>query len=157
MRRDFESLPQPSAAGTSRAWLLPLRRGGWWALPSHATLEVVEQPRAVPVPGAPRHALGLLAWQGRWIALLDVDVLAGEPVLEQPRYALVVAWQPAPGRPLEHAAVALDALPELFLLPQDCPACELPEPAGVWRHYAVSCFVHGGHAVPIIDSARLFG
>jgi chemotaxis signal transduction protein len=127
-----------------------------FALPTHTTQEIVEQPKAVPVPGAPRHALGLMAWQGTHIPLIDVAVHlgAGQPRTKQPRYALVVAMQAAPGAPIEHGALALDALPDTVSV-NDAAACELPQ-SPAWQRIAISCFDSGGVPVPIVDPARLF-
>ena len=127
-----------------------------FALPTHTTQEIVELPKTVPVPGAPRHALGLMAWQGTHIPLIDVAVRlgAGLPRAKQPRYALVVAMQEAPGAPIEHGALALDTLPETVTV-DDAAACELPQ-SQAWQRVAISCFDSGGVPVPVVDPARLF-
>jgi chemotaxis signal transduction protein len=127
-----------------------------FALSQHATHEIVENPKTVPVPGAPRHSLGLMPWQGSHIPLIDVAVLLGtaQPRKLQPRYALVVAMQPAPGAPVEHGAIALDALPETVTV-EDTAACELPQ-SQTWRSVAVSCFESNGVPVPVLEAARLF-
>jgi chemotaxis signal transduction protein len=127
-----------------------------FALPTHTTQEIVELPKAVPVPGAPRHALGLMAWQGSRIPLIDVAVLLGaaQSREQQSRYALVVAMQPAPGAAVEYGALALDSLPESMEVP-DSAACELPQ-SQAWQRVAISCFEQHGVPVPILDTARLF-
>ncbi|MEJ6023932.1 chemotaxis protein CheW [Ramlibacter sp. PS4R-6] len=126
-----------------------------YALPPHVTQEIVEHPQAVAVPGANRHALGLMAWQGTRLPLIDVAVRLGAcaPRSGAPRYALVVAVQPAPGAPIEHAAIALDALPETVAV-DDAAACEIPA-SDAWHSVAISCFLHDGVPVPIVDTAKV--
>jgi chemotaxis signal transduction protein len=157
MRRDFE-FPHGDAGGEQPAARSAIARvidcggGRLAALPPRATLELLEQPQWLRVPGAARHALGLLAWQGRRIPLIDVGALMGLCGKAQaPRYALVVAWQ---GRAVEHGGIALDRLPE-FVNVDDGMACGLPPESG-WAQLAAACFRHGGKAVPILDAGRLF-
>jgi chemotaxis signal transduction protein len=130
------------------------------ALAPHTTIEVVENPRATVVPGAAYYALGLLEWQGRQIPLVDLDtLLLAYPRDDQanpPRYALVVAFQRLPGSAVEYGAVALAKLPETVAVADDA-SCAFPSTSDMWPLLAISCFRRSGQAVPIIDTARLFG
>jgi len=128
-----------------------------FALPAHTTLEIVDRPVPVRVPGSPAHALGLLAWQGKRIALIDVAVLLGATSArtQPPRYALVLAYQSAPGAPIEHGAIALDTLPDSTSI-DDAAGCAMPD-SRTWRAIAISCFESGGLPIPIVDTAALFG
>jgi chemotaxis signal transduction protein len=125
-----------------------------FALPPHTTLEIVEHPRVARVPASPAHAIGLLEWQGRRIPLIDVAVLvrAAGARANPARYALVVAFQHAPGADVEHGALALDELPETTSV-DDASACDVP---AEWRDLAVSCFEGSRVPTPIVDTARLF-
>lgn len=129
------------------------------ALPSHTTLELVEPPVLVPVPGAAYYAYGLLAWQGSLLPLLDLDrLLRADPradLTSAPRYALVLAYQRAPRRPIEHGAIGLAALPRTVSVGDEA-RCELPADSDLWPLLALSCFRHEGRAVPILDTAKLF-
>jgi chemotaxis signal transduction protein len=130
----------------------------WIALPPHVTLELVEHPQPVPVPGAAAHACGLLAWQGRQLPMLDLGVLlhgGGAARDEALRYALVVAFQSAPGMPVEHGALRVLELPRTMQVGDDA-ACELPTDSPLWPQLAASCFECEGRVVPIVDTARLF-
>ncbi len=42
------------------------------------------------------------------------------------------------------------------LLGGDAMACELPADHDLWPRLALSCFVHEGRPVPILDTERLF-
>ena len=132
------------------------RGGVRFALPAHTTLEIVEHPQAARVPAAPAHALGLLAWQGRRIALIDVAVQLGAAAARRqpPRFALIVAHQAAPGAPVEHGAIALDALPETVTI-ADTAQCALPE-SRTWRDIAIACFERDGLPIPVVEASALF-
>jgi hypothetical protein len=81
---------------------------------------------------------------------------SGEGLTAAPRYALVVAYQPSSLRPLQHGAIALERLPQTITV-GDAARCDLPVDSDLWPLLALSCFQHDGHAVPILDTARLFG
>jgi hypothetical protein len=139
---------------TASARIVRDRGNVQFALPPHTTLEIVEHPRAARVPAAPAHAIGLLEWQGRRIALIDAAALVGVAGARTHavRYALVLAFQCAAGAAIEHGAIALDELPETVDV-DDASACDVP---AEWRALAISCFACEGTATPIIDTARLF-
>jgi chemotaxis signal transduction protein len=111
----------------------------------------------VVVPGAPYYCLGLMAWEGRQLPLLDLDTLlraypAGEP---STGHVLVLAYQSAPGRALDYGAVCARSLVRMIEV-ADSQACELPRDSDLWPWIAMSCFEHEGRAVPVLDTARLF-
>jgi chemotaxis signal transduction protein len=130
----------------------------WVALPVHVTLEVLENPEPVLVPGAAAHACGLLAWQGKQLPMIDLGVLVhpdAHPSGDASRYALVVAFQPAPGMPVKQGALRTLELPRTIEVGDD-EACDLPTDSALWPHLARSCFQRDGRVVPIVDTARLF-
>ncbi|QTD45419.1 hypothetical protein [Ottowia testudinis] len=149
----------PSESPSAVARLLEYSPGHHVALPPHTTMEVVEKPSVVAVPGAPYYAYGLMAWQDRWIPLIHLDSIVRAyvsiPLPPVPRYALVVAYQAAPGEPIEHGAIALPALPR-FVSVSDQDACDLPGNSDVWPLLSISCFKTGEHVVPILATGRLF-
>ena len=94
------------------ARLLEYRPGALVAFPAHTTVGLVDNPPVVAVPGAPAHALGLVAWEGRQLPLLDLARLLGGDGEAQPSagHVLVLAWQAAPGAPVQHGAVCAASL-----------------------------------------------
>ena len=156
MQRDFEFTPEPGGAQRRAVARIIACGGSHFALPQHTTLEIVDHPKSIRVPGAARHAIGLLEWQGRRIPLIDAaSLLANEPAHSAaPRYALVVAMQSTPGAPIEHGAIALESLPNSINI-DDATWCSAPE-EGRWESMAISCFKQDGHAVPVVDTAKLF-
>jgi hypothetical protein len=141
------------------ARLLEFDRNRHVALPVHATLEVIEQPEIVRVPGAAYYMLGMLRWNGRQLPVLDLCTLlnahakAGAPRL---RHALIVAYQTAPRQPIEHAAIATASLPQTVQVGDDAQ-CPLPDDGDLWPLISISCFQHQGQRVPVVDIGRLFG
>jgi len=158
MQRDYSFAHEADGgpAGKAVARILSCR-GCSFALAQHTTLEILEDPQALAVPQGSPHAIGLLPWQGRRIALIDAGVLLAGALgrAGPPRYALVVAMQSAPGLPIEHGAIALDTLPRSVLV-DDGAWCPIPQGAR-WHSAAISCFTHEGRPIPIVDTARLFG
>ena len=146
-------------APRATARLLEYAPGYYVALPTHTTLELIEHPAIIAVPGAAYYGCGLLAWQGCHLPVINVDTLLRAyqetPALGPPRYALVVAYQRAPGNPLEHGALALTALPETVEVGDDA-WCALPADSDIWPLLSLSCVQHARLAVPILDTARLF-
>jgi chemotaxis signal transduction protein len=150
--------PNTSAAALAR--LVEYAHGCLAALPPHTTIELVENPVAIEVPGAAYYSLGLLAWQGRHIPLIDLDTLlrayAKDDQAKPPRYALVTAFQRSPGSPVDYGAIALAKLPETVTVADDV-SCAFPQTSDMWPLLAISCFQLDGQAVPVIDTSRLFG
>jgi CheW-like domain len=149
---------QPELVATASARLIEYEHGRFIALPVHATLEVIERPTVVPVPGSAYYGAGVTKWQGRWLPVLDLSVLLRayrKEFATPPRYLLVVAYQTAPRQPLRHGVLALPVLP-LTVEVADSALCELPGDCDLWPLLALSCFKHEGKPVPVIDAARLF-
>jgi hypothetical protein len=140
------------------ARLLEYRWGSFVAFPAHTTIALLDNPAVAEVPGAPYYCLGLIEWQGRRLPLLDLNALLRaypEPDTAPAGHVLVLAWQEAPGRPLEYGAVCARLLVRMIDV-GDSQRCELPRDSDLWPWISLSCFEHEGHVVPIIDTRRLF-
>jgi chemotaxis signal transduction protein len=141
------------------AYLLEYSKNRYVAFPPYAGVELVEDPRVVPVPGMPNFCLGLMAWQGRQLPLLDLSrLLSGSnsvPGKAAVGHVLVVAYQSAPDRPLEYGAVNAPFLINIVGV-VDSQQCDLPSDVDILARISLSCFEYEGHAVPILDGARLF-
>ena len=149
--------PQEVPHATAR--LLEYDRGRCVALPVHTTMEIVERPAVVEVPGAPYYALGMMCWQERWIPVIDLCALVeAYRKLNAPsmRHVLVVAYQPAPRQQLEYGAIATIGLPRTVQV-HDGQACPLPKHSDLWPLISDSYISENGQiAIPIVNTTRLF-
>jgi chemotaxis signal transduction protein len=148
-----------AAAPRATAYLLEYVTGRYVAFPPYAGVELVEEPRVVPVPGMPYFCLGLMSWQGRQLPLLDLSrLLSGSsnaPDKSVIGHVLVVAYQRAPDQPLEYGAVNAPFLINIVGV-VDSQQCDLPADVEALPRISLSCFEYEDHAVPILDGARLF-
>ena len=140
------------------ARLIEYARQRYVALTPHATIELLDNPSLAHVPGSAYYLRGLLKWQGRWIPAIDLHTLLrayANYVPVQLPYVLVVAYLAASRRGLQYGALALPALPRMIDV-RDDSQCALPTDSDLWPLIALSCFRHGGGAVPIVDCGRIF-
>ena len=153
------ALFQPAAeAAVAPAQMLEYTRGRCAALPLHTSIELLDHPTTVDVPGAAYACDRLLHWRDQWLPLLDLAVMlaAHRSEYQMPnRYALVVAWQHAPGAALAYGAIGLPLLPRVVEA-SDAAQCPLPVDSDLWPLLALACFEHEGHAVPVLDTLALF-
>ena len=154
-----QALDLAPAGQRAAARLIEYTHGHHVAIAPHATIELVERPVLVEVPGAAYYACGLMDWQGQQLPAVDLyTLLRAYPSEYRPpwRYGLVVAYQVAPRTPVQHGVLALPVLPQTVEVSDDAQ-CELPSDSDLWPLIALSCFRHDGQPVPIIDCARVFG
>ena len=154
-----DDVPPPQSGPKAVARLIEYARGRCIALPTHTTYALIENPEAAPVPGAASHAYGLLTWQDMRLPMIDVNALlhadSGAKPASAPRYALIVAYQRQVLGPLAYGAIGLSELPYTVLIGDEAQ-CALPTDSGLWPLLALSCFLHEGQAVPILNTTRLF-
>ncbi len=146
--------------GVALACVLEYAAGEQIALPIHAGVELVEQPRVTAVPGMPHFCLGLLAWQGQRLPLVDLQAYlqawpGALPLPGNPSHVLVVAYQAARGEPIEYGAFCAPKLVRMVQV-SDEQQCPLPTGNPIWPRVAMSCFLHQGQAVPVLDPAHIF-
>lgn len=145
---------------TATARMVAYSRGKLVAFAQHATQELIENPQWQHVPGAAYYAYGLLYWQNRYIPFIHLEsVLQAYPAFDASaavHYALVLAYQTAPGEPLQYGAIAVAETPYSHPV-QDADFCPLPTDSDMWPALAISCFQYQGQAIPILDAAKIFG
>ena len=150
----------PAACGPRAvARLIEYAPDSYFALPPHTTLELIEHPAIIAVPGAAYYTCGMLAWHGQYLPVIDVDILLQAyqetPDLAPPRYALLVAYQRMPRSLLEYGAIALSKLPQTIEVGDEA-WCDLPASSDIWPLLAISCLRYDHHIVPIVNTAKLF-
>jgi hypothetical protein len=152
--------PQPPRPATrsASARVLEYAPGHHIALPVHAALELIDQPSAVAVPGSAYYGVGMTRWRDEWLPVIELPVLLyayRQPYAAPARYHLVVAYQVAPGQPLQHGVLALPELPFTIEV-NDSEQCDLPDDCDLWPLISLACFRYQGRPVPVVDAARLF-
>lgn len=153
--RVAENTPRQTSA---LACLLAYAPQAYVALPVHAGVELVEQPRVVAVPGMPPFCRGLVAWQGRQLPLIDLQAyLHGPHAAPAAPYShvLVVAYQTARNQPIEYGALCAPFLLRMQEV-ADSQQCQLPDEPACWARVAISCFLYQGQAIPVLDPASIF-
>ena len=162
LSQDVEGLANDADATAEElrvpARLIEYERGRFVALPAHTTLELVERPPLTTVPGAPYYCRGLVAWQGRQLPLLDLRALMRAYNDKPPApfdHVLVLAFQRAPGQPLEYGALCAPSLVRIIEV-SDSQQCALTNDSDLWPWISLSCFLYEGLVVPVLDTGRLF-
>ena len=151
-----------AGAGAGRAVtarLVEYAPGRRVALAPHTTIELIEHPAPLPVPGAANYSCGLLAWQDRRLPMMDLHaLLTGQASTRASvhRYALVTAYQRAGGSTPEYGAIGMSVLPETISVGDEA-FCDLPADHAIWPLVSASCFHFRGQAIPVIDTLALFG
>jgi hypothetical protein len=141
----------------SQAWLLDLGAGCRAAVGGRELTHLFYAPQSHLVPKTPPHANRVLPWQERLLPMLDLaGWLTGKPGTDNRLVAGVFAYQHERGAAPRYGALWL-AAPPTRLNVEDGQACELPQPATAWKRLAMSCFMHEGLPVPILDLRRLYG
>ena len=159
----FEDMPSDGAAppheAQALACVLPYAEDAYIALPIHAGVELVEQPRIVPVPGMPFFCDGLVSWQGRWLPLIDLQAYLGKEGRAAPTqpcsHVLIVAYQASPAQPIEYGAFNAPWLVRMVQV-SNSQQCPLPTDHSQFHLPAISCFQYQGRAVPVLDPSRMF-
>jgi chemotaxis signal transduction protein len=155
----FDALRDESAREASAlACVLEYSADSFIALPVHAGVELIEQPRVVPVPGMAHFCRGLLPWQGRQLPLVDLRAYLGgigSPASPSFNHVLVVAYQSAPDDAIEYGAFCAPFLIRMVEV-VDSDQCPLPQGQACWTGIAISCFLHQGRVIPVLDPSRIF-
>lgn len=132
-------------------WIHPV------ALPPHVTLELIEQPQILAVPGSKLFLTGLLYWQQRWIPILNIRALllgADRPI--DSKYCLVVTYKSQQSSVIQFGGIITNKIVQNIPVNNE-DFCELPRGSLLWQKVAKSSFLLNGQAIPIIDTTALFG
>ncbi len=154
-----DALPAEAGRETpALACVLEYAADSFIALPVHAGVELVESPRLVPVPGMAHFCRGLVAWQGRQLPLIDLQAYLGgldSPASPPFSHVLMVAYQVAPGVAIDYGAFCAPFLVRMVEV-VDSDQCPLPVGLACWDGIAISCFLHQGRVIPVLEPSRIF-
>jgi chemotaxis signal transduction protein len=138
----------------SNAWILDV--GGQFraAVGGRELLHLIDVPKTFAVPCTPSYCKRVIVWQGRLLAVMDMTArLTGTE--QQAQFIAVVAYQHQRGEYPEFGALLLVS-PPVQVTVSDEEACQLPEEALAWKTVAISCFLHQGEVIPVLDLRRIF-
>lgn len=126
------------------------------ALPPQASLEIVETPKLLTVPGAKCYLQGLMHWQNRHIPVLNLkSLLTGTHQTVQSSYCLVVLYRYPQTQIIEYGAILLEDIARTVWV-KDSDFTELPEAGKLWPLIADSCFAFNNQHIPILNTQSLF-
>lgn len=139
----------------SKAWLLTPYGVQPFAVAGHEIIEYLNVAQLHAVPTTPAHCRAAIFWRNRIVPLLDFGPLNGLYRTSATPSVAVLAYQVAPGTPLDYIAIAL-LEPPVKIDVDDETACDLPqEQATLWSLLVASCFSREGMATPIVSVVRL--
>lgn len=128
------------------------------AVARHEFIEVLTEVKSFRVPVAPPDCDMLVSWRGELIPAVDLRNLVGanDPEDSPARnLALVVAYQPNAGEPLQYACLWLGDYPRMVPV-SDLQDCVLPPEKQNWFEISLGSFLLEDEAVPILDLPRIF-
>lgn len=142
------------------AWILPLTSGLEVAIGDQELVYVMpEAGIMLPVPRAPRVALGVLDWDGQLVPVLDLarTLMPASPAVHRITALVALGRDSRRKAAAELGALALRDVPRRHEVPPEAQ-CSLPQ--ALWPHcrYFSACFEREHlPPVPVLDLARWFG
>ncbi len=132
----------------NRAFLPVCVKEAWYAVDAPLVVEVVGKRPWIPIPGASSRSPGVVAWQGRAVALVDlaniVDDAAAAPLPERERL-VVVRIGPT------MLALPADVVREVHDVDEE----SLKPPQALRLRYAAAEAELMGKTMPVLDFAAL--
>ena len=129
------------------------------ALGKHEIIEVLTEPDLQPIPAGPEYCRHIVFWQDKILPVVELDKLNQNSLDKKApinKDIVIVAWQNAPGEPLEHGAISISSLPESIQV-DDNQQVELPESVSEqWKKIVLSVFSLNENIVLIPDLKRIF-
>ncbi|MDH5633872.1 MAG: chemotaxis protein CheW [Gammaproteobacteria bacterium] len=143
----------------TKAWLLPLDGTCKAAVGGNSMVEflVSADINIMPVPMAPVYSPGVILWRDRIIPVIDLASVLNPAATSLVDMAgvMVLAYQAAPGEPIQNGAVVLRAAPANIMVSSDM-ACPVPNTPVAWKSLAMACVKDGERVVPILNVRHVF-
>ncbi len=125
----------------SKAWVLGLSEENCAAIGNQQMVEYIlaTDVKIMPLPLTPAYSLGVLVWREQMIPVIDIGKLLNSPGAELSAMTgvMVLAYQQAPGDPIEHGAVVLRSAPRDIVVNSGM-SCPLPIASTAWRTLALA-------------------
>lgn len=126
------------------------------AIAPQVSLEILEKPEILTVPGTKNYIEGLMRWQNRWIPAINLkSLLTGTSQNIEPHYCLVVLYRYPDSLVIEYGALILQKIATTVTV-TNSDFTALPESSKMWSLIADSCFSLDGQSVPILNMQSLF-
>jgi hypothetical protein len=141
-----------------RAWLLDFGNGLQAAVAYHEMWQVLLSPKLFDVPCTPQYCSQVLIFQNNILPVFNMATLllnAEKPFIATGSFVGVAVYQSDPNKPVDYGCLYLSQMPQRIEVSDD-DACDLPEDKKYWESLTLSCFLHNGVAIPIIDFASIF-
>ncbi|HEU0199437.1 MAG TPA: hypothetical protein VFR86_03290, partial [Burkholderiaceae bacterium] len=120
-------------------------------------LHLLYDAQPLEIPHTPRHCRHVLSWGGRAVPVIDLGVWVDDaPSRSASGYIGIYGFRERGGDSVQYGALWLGAPPRQAVV-QDSAACDLPPALTRLAPWALSCFVHAGAPIVIIDLSALFG
>ena len=143
--------------GQGAAWVLALDDQLRAAVGERELIHLIETPTLLETPLSPHYCRQVVLWNQLLLPALDLSAwFWGRPRASHDwKLAGVVAYQTTPDAALGYGALLLVDIPQRLRV-ADTQACPLPKHPRGWDELALSCFLQGENAIPILDLPHLF-
>jgi chemotaxis signal transduction protein len=138
------------------AWIVHFEGGFQAAVGGREMLHIIVSPLLEDVPQTPVTCQRVLIWENDILPVMDLTAwLMNRPAACDNVLVGIVGWQPQEGATPQYGALLFSAIPRKVRL-NDEQVCDLPTQPPEWLDVAISCFLHEGQAIPILDIPWLF-
>ena len=138
------------------AWIVHFAGSFQAAIGERAMLHIVENPLLEHIPQTPVTCQRVLIWENKILPVIDLTArLTHQSTTHGNSIVGIVGWQAQEGAASQYGALLFNAIPRKVRVHDD-QFCNLPTAPPEWHDLAISCFLHEGHAIPILDIPRLF-
>lgn len=141
---------------TVNAWVLTDNDGNAFAVAETEMIAYLVAPITLPVPQTPAYCSRVMPWRNRILPVLHHNQLFASFAPVDLRHIGVLAYQTAPGQPINHVAVTLGKPPYRVRV-SDQSSAQLPDSYGhpAYRPMVRSVFRLEDTLIPIVDVAYL--
>lgn len=140
----------------ANAWILTDHDGNAFAVSEMEMIAYLISPPTLAVPMTPGYCGQVTPWRDRLLPVLHYNRLFAPTSHVESRHVGVLAYQTAPGQPINHIAVSLGQSPYRVSVSEQ-PCAPLPDnyTEHAYRPMVRSVFCHEETLIPIVNVAYL--
>lgn len=142
----------------TRAWRINIGSGLEAFVGGKAMVEFVlaNDVSLIPVPKVPHFAPGVMVWRNQIIPVLDLAMAAQPQLDHEPMTGvMILAYQAAPGQPLQYGGLALRKSPQGVTVTSDMGA-QAPIDTAPWTPVSLGWLNTGDAVLPILNMSQIF-